>query len=67
MSDKIEVTPRASETQDRLIDRFMKKWRDSKMTEELRERSGFDKKSVVKRKKRAKAAFKRMKEAKLLE
>lgn len=59
MGDAISVVPRPNETADSYVKRFTRKWRNSGLLDELLERKGYDKPSVKRRKKAARAAFRR--------
>lgn len=62
MSDGVSVTPRPNEPAEQMIKRFMRRWKSSKIQQELFERMGYDKPSVKRRKKRLRNAFKRSKD-----
>jgi small subunit ribosomal protein S21 len=55
----VEVGPRNGESPDRMIKRFMKKVRGEGILQELYQRKAFEKPSVKRRRKRAKADFNR--------
>lgn len=53
----VQIVPRPNETPDSFIKRFTRKVRESKVLEEYRSRLGYDKPSVKRRAKSAKARF----------
>ena len=62
--DLIEVRPRDGHLSDQDIRKFTKMFRDSGLRDELRERSGYDKPSIKRRKKRLRAIFRQQEELK---
>ena len=56
----LEVTPRSGESPERMIKRFTKKVRNEGILQELYQRRGYEKPSVKRRRKAARARFNKM-------